>query len=154
VSVVAEPVEDELVTTAQAAALVDRSAATIRSWIHREALTVAGQVPTPGGGAPTNVFRRQDVLAAAAASNAHGARKPPSRQVAGSRWDPTGRLLTQQEAAASVGVDVRTVRGWVQRGYLVPHTVAGSRRPLYLESQVLDAERCARRADRRYRAKG
>lgn len=146
--------DDELLTTAQAAALVNRSPVTIRSWLHRQSLSVAGQVPTAGGGALTNLFRRSEVLAAASASSAHGARKAPSRAVGGPAWDPSARLLTQGEAAASVGVHVRTVRGWVSRGYLPQRLGPDGKRPLYLESEVLDAERAARRADRRYRPKG
>lgn len=55
-------------------------------------------------------------------------------------WDPTRRLLTIEEAARSVGRPASTIRRWLAEGRLTPTAKLGPRRPLILESDVLDCD--------------
>lgn len=55
------------------------------------------------------------------------------------------RLLTTNEAAQITDRRPATIRKWVQRGHLKPFTKDNRGRPLYLELDVLTAERKTRR---------
>lgn len=61
------------------------------------------------------------------------------------------RLLTTTEAAQAAHRRPGTIRQWVRRGYLKPFTTDTHGRPLYLELDVLLAERDTRNRDTRAR---
>ena len=62
--------------------------------------------------------------------------------------NPHERLLTTAEAARVARRTPATIRGWAHRGHLTPFTHDHKGRPLYLEWDVLTAERQTRRRDR------
>lgn len=141
--------EDHL-TVAEAAQLTGRSPATIRSWHHRGLLPLAGTTASRQG-SPSNTYRRADVLQAWKATGQRNARRAPRRETTGDAWDPTARLLTAKEAIDTVGITWPTLARWIDSGKLtpVPHDQL-----MFLEVDVLDADREARRADPRSRPKG
>lgn len=55
------------------------------------------------------------------------------------------RLLTTNEAAQAAHRRPKTITSWVRRGYLKPFTHDLRGRPLFLELDVLTAERKTRR---------
>jgi len=63
-------------------------------------------------------------------------------------WEPHLRLLTIDEAAASIGRPASTVRRWISDGRLHPIAAMGWRR-LYLEEDVLAVEAATHRSKRR-----
>ena len=141
--------EDHL-TVAEAAQLTGRSPATIRSWHHRGLLPLAGTTASRQG-SPSNTYRRADVLQAWKATGQRNARRAPRRTTTGDTWNPNQRLLTLREAADTAGVDVRTIRDWIDNGHLEVFNGPGL---TFLEAAVLDAERAARHADPRSRHRG
>jgi len=54
-------------------------------------------------------------------------------------WDPGERLLTIDEAAASVSRPASTIRRWISEGKLLPKAYQGHRN-YYLEADVLRVE--------------
>jgi excisionase family DNA binding protein len=59
-------------------------------------------------------------------------------------WDPHMRLLTISECAASVDRPASTIRRWLSEGELRAYAHAG-RKPLILESELLETEARLRR---------
>lgn len=64
-------------------------------------------------------------------------------------WDPNDRLLTIEEAAASIERPASTLRRWISEGRLTHHATQG-RRKLFLESDVLAADAHAHRRRRNH----
>ena len=60
-------------------------------------------------------------------------------------WDPYARLLTINEAAASIDRPASTIRRWISKGLLEPAATNGRTR-YYYESDVLQVEAATRRA--------
>lgn len=63
-------------------------------------------------------------------------------------WDPTARLLTIEEAAASIHRPPSTIRRWISQGTLTV-TARYGHRPLILEAHLLAAEATIHRRNRR-----
>lgn len=54
-------------------------------------------------------------------------------------WRPERRLLTVNEAAASIDRPTGTLYRWIHEGRLTPHATRGKRK-LYLEADVLKVD--------------
>ena len=59
-------------------------------------------------------------------------------------WDPHARLLTINEAAASISRPASTIRRWITEGRLRP-TAQSDQHRYYLEADVLAVEATTRR---------
>jgi DNA-binding transcriptional MerR regulator len=62
--------------------------------------------------------------------------------------DPRRRLLYADEAATLVGKQPTTIRTWVHRKWLKPFTTGRNGRSLFLEADVLIAEKNVRQRQR------